>query len=478
MRRHIVLSFLQKHLQMLVSIASVMILSRLISPEETGVYSIGVAIAALTHAVRDFGVGNYLIKEVEITRLKINTAFTVSMIIALTLSVVLLAVSIPVARFYAKPEVASIVWITTIGLLISPFSTVNLALMLRKHRFVDMFKVSMSSVVINAVVAIALAWMGFGAKSLALGTLASSAMLVLVSNLLCDERGMYRFSLRHWQQISRFGMHMTVFGLTEQLGSRASDLIVGKLVGFSAVGLLSRSGTLITMVQDSILTSVMPVILTNMAEDTRKSGNVLPLILTSLQYLTVVLWPIFAVVALCSHDAVLVLFGQRWIEAAPFTTILCLGAAFTTLSTLTATVCNVTDRADLLSRYSTFNQALRVVLIAVGASTGGLHTVVLMLVAAEAIQCILAFFYARQATPLTLRHIVQQCWRSLAVTACVAAVIYGLERWMPYPPLVRLILVGVVAAAAWVASVFLLRHPARNEVRMLWFYVAARLRVA
>jgi O-antigen/teichoic acid export membrane protein len=262
------------------------------------------------------------------------------------------------------------------------------------------------------------------------------------------------------------------------LGSRASDLIVGKLVGFSAVGLLSRSGTLITMVQDSILTSVMPVILTNMAQDARKTGNVLPLILTSLQYLTVVLWPIFAVVALCSHDAVLVLFGQRWIEAAPYTTILCLGAAFTTLSTLTATVCNVTDRADLLSRYSTTNQGLRVLLVGFGASMGGLRTVVLMLVAAEMIQCMLAFFFVRQAAPVTLHQIVRQCWRSLAVTACVASVIYCLERWMPFPPLVRLILVGATAAGAWIAAVFLMRHPVRNEVRMLWTYVATRLRAA
>lgn len=478
MRRHIVLSFAQKHLQMLVSIASVMILSRLISPEETGVFSIGVAIAALTHAVRDFGVGNYLVKEAEITQPKVNTAFTVSLIIALILSVVLLAVSIPVARFYAKPEVASIIWITTLGLLISPFSTVNLALMLRKHRFGDMLKVSMASAVVNAVVAIALAWMGFGAKSLAFGALASSATLVLVSNLLCEETGLYRFSLSHWRHISRFGMHMTVFGLTEQLGSRASDLIVGKLVGFSAVGLLSRSGTLITMVQDSIQNSVMPVILTNMADDTRKTGSVLPLLLTSLQYLTVVLWPIFGVIALCSHDAVLVLFGQKWIEAAPFTSILCLGAAFAALSSITGTICNATDRADLLSRYSSINQGLRVLLISIGAATGSLRTIVMMLVAAEAIQCMLAYFYARQAAPVSLVQIVHYCWRSLAVTALVAAVIFFLERWMAYPPLVRLLAVGATAAVAWIAAVFVVRHPVRTEIRMLWSYIAARVRVA
>jgi O-antigen/teichoic acid export membrane protein len=474
-RRHIALTFVQKHLQMLVSIGSVMILSRLISPEETGIFSIGVAIAALTHAIRDFGVGNFLVKETEITALKVQTAFTISLMIAILLSIVLVAASFPVAAFYAKPEVATIIWITTLGLLISPFSTVNMALMLRKHRFGGMLKVSMASAITNAAVAIGLAWLGFGAKSLAFGALASSVVLVIVSNLLANEQGIYRFSLKHWRQISNFGMHMTVFGVTEQLGQRASDLIVGKLVGFTAVGLLSRSGTLITMVQDSIQNSVMPVILTNMAGDTRKSGDVMPLLLTSLQYLTVVLWPIFAVIALCAHDAVFVLFGPKWIEAAPFTSILCMGAAFAVLSSLTGTICNATDRADLLSRYSTFGQGMRVALIATGAVIGGLKSVVLMLVLAEGFQCILAYIYVRRTAPISVLQLARVCWRSLAVTALVSAIVFPVQL-LAAPSFLRLVLTAIAATIAWIAAVFIVRHPVAAEVRMLSGVIGARLR--
>lgn len=478
MRRHIAISFIQKHLQMVVGIASVMVLSRLISPEETGIFSIGVAIAALTHAVRDFGVGNYLIKEHEITQLKINTAFTVSFLIAAVLSIVLMAISLPVAAFYAKPEVATIIWITTGGLILSPFSTVNMALMLRKHQFSSMFKVSMSSAIVNAVVAIALAWMGFGAKSLALGAFASSAMLVLVSNLLCDEKKMYRFSLGHWKQISNFGMHMTVFGLTEQLGGRASDLIVGKLAGFAAVGLLSRAGSLLVMVQDSIQNSVMPVILTNMAADTRKSGDVLPLMLQSLKYLTVVMWPIYLVLAMSTHDAVSVLFGQKWVEAAPLTSIFCIGAAFSTVGSMTGTICNATNRADLLSRYSTYNQSIRIVFIAVGASTYGLLGVVWMLALGDAIQCVLAFHYVRKATSLTLPMVFHSCARSLVVAILVGVMVFPVAQMLHTAPALRLFLVGVSACIAWVAAVFIVRHPAAGEVRMLGGMLVARVRAA
>jgi O-antigen/teichoic acid export membrane protein len=478
MRRHIAISFIQKHLQMIVSIVSVMVLSRLISPEETGVFSIGVAIAALTHAVRDFGVGNFLIKEHEITGLKINTAFTVSFLIAAVLSLVLLAVSMPVAAFYAKPELASIIWITTGGLLLSPFSTVNMALMLRKHAFSDMFKVSMSSSIANAVVAIGLAWMGYGANSLAFGQLASSAVLVLVSNLLCNEKNMYRFSLSYWKQISNFGMHMTVFSLTEQLGGRASDLIVGKLAGFAAVGLLSRATSLLIMVQDSLQNSMMPVILTNMVADTRKSGDVRPLMLQSMKYLTVVMWPIYAVLALTSQDAVLVLFGQKWVAAAPLTTIFCLGAMFSTVASITGTICNATNRADLLSRYSTYYQTIRIVIVAIGAATYGLLGVVWMLALGDAIQATLAFYYVRKATPLTLSMVFRSCARSMLVAILVGLMVLPVATLLTVAPALRLLLEGLSACAAWVIAVFLVRHPAADEVRLAAGMLMARVRAA
>ena len=476
MRRNLLISFTQKHLQLLVSVASVIILSRLVSPEETGTFSIGVAIAALTHSVRDFGVGNFLIKETEINIDKIRTAFTVSFLIAAGLSVVLLVASVPVARFYGKSEIATIMWLTTLGLLISPLSTVNLALMLREGRFPDMFKVSILSAFANAIVSIGFAWRGMGAIALALGALASSVTLVVVSNLLMRDFAMYRLSLRYWRQLSRFGMHMTVSGVADQMGGRASDLIVGKLVGFSAVGLLSRSGTLISMVQDSMQSSVMPVILSSMAEDARKTGNVIPLLLKSLSYFSAVMWPILAMISIFAHDAIMILFGAKWREAAPFTSLLCLGAGFAVLNSLVTTICNVANKAYLLSRYSLTVQGLRIALIFIGALLGELYFVVGMLVLAEFLQCFVSYHVVRQAVSIDLAGVVGSCWRSLAATAIVIAVMAPLSSLLHYAPLVRLVVAGIVGVSAWVGAVIVVRHPIVSELQLIYGHIEARVR--
>lgn len=477
MRRYIVISFVQKHVQLLVSIASVMILSRLISPEETGIFSIGVAIAALTHAVRDFGVGNYVVKEAEITPAKTGTAFTVSLLIAVVLSLLLLGLSFPVAAFYAKAEVATVIWITTLGLLVSPLSTIPIALLLRDQRFADIFRVSIASAFANAVVAILFAWLGFGAKALALGQLASALTLALGANLILRNRGMYRLSLAHWRDVSNFGFHMTVSNLSEQLGQRASDLVVGKMVGFSAVGLLSRSGTLITMVQDSVQSAVMPVVLTSMLADIRKTGKVAPLLLKSLCLFTCLMWPVYAVISMFARDAVAVLFGAKWLEAAPYTSILCYGAALAVLSSLVSTTCNATNNAHFLSRYSPTVQGIRVALVTCGAIMGDLGLVVRMLVVAELLQCVLAYLIIRQVAAIQIGDVVRSCWRSLLVAVLVAAAMAPLQA-LDGPSALRLAIVAPSAALAWLGAVFITRHPMAQEVTHAYGVLALRMRAS
>ena len=474
MRRNLVISFLQRHIQLLVTISSVMILSRLVSPEETGVFSIGVAIAALTHVIRDFGVGNFLVKEAEISLAKIRTAFTVSLLIAVALTVVLLGISFPVAKFYNEPRAATVIWITTLGLLISPFSTIALTLLLRSQRFVDMFKVSISASIANAGVAILFGWLGYGAKALALGQLAQAVMLVIAANLILRDGSIYRFSLAYWRDISRFGFHMTVSGVSDQMGQRASDLVVGKLVGFSAVGLLSRSGTLVTMVQDSVL-SVMPVLLTTMSENARKSRAVAPMLLSSLGNLSGVMWPVYAVISMFSYDAISVLFGAKWLGAAPLTSVLCYGAAFAVLSALVNTTCNATNNAHLLSRYSPAVQGIRVLLVMLGAASGDLGTVVRLLVVAEILQATLAYFIFRRIAGIRFAQVVQHCWRSMVVAALVAGAVFPLHA-VDCAPLLRLLIVGATAALTWIAALYLTRHPLSAEISNAWGMLHLRMR--
>ncbi len=72
---------------------------------------------AIAEAIRELGSTAYLVQQKELTQSKIRTVFTVSLLVTLTMSIVLLVSSGPIARFYSVPELARYIQIIALWLL-------------------------------------------------------------------------------------------------------------------------------------------------------------------------------------------------------------------------------------------------------------------------------------------------------------------------------------------------------------------------
>ena len=74
-----------------------------------------------------------------------------------------------------------------------------------------------------------------------------------------------------------------------------------------------------------------------------------------------------------------------------------------------------------------------------------------MLILAEAIQCVLAYHYVRQAATISITKLLEHCWRSVAVTLIVAAAVLSIAIFSTYGPSSGSCY-RAVASAAWVAE--------------------------
>src|SRR4051794_9380109 len=79
LRSSIFVSFLDKYLQISLTLVTTVILSRILTPAEVGLFSVGIAIITITHVFRDFGIANYLVQETELTEARVSTAFSLSL---------------------------------------------------------------------------------------------------------------------------------------------------------------------------------------------------------------------------------------------------------------------------------------------------------------------------------------------------------------------------------------------------------------
>ena len=120
-RRALRFTTLATVLNFFLSFISVIVVSRLLKPEEIGVFSVAVSLVAYTLILRDFGVGQYFVQLKELTREHIRAGFTVMLLISWSIAALLLLARCPAASFYAHPGLAEIFSVLAFIFLILPF---------------------------------------------------------------------------------------------------------------------------------------------------------------------------------------------------------------------------------------------------------------------------------------------------------------------------------------------------------------------
>jgi len=61
-RRSLIFSFLDRYGTAVLNLVGTLLLARLLSPRDFGIYSVAISVVALVAVVRDFGVGNFLLQ--------------------------------------------------------------------------------------------------------------------------------------------------------------------------------------------------------------------------------------------------------------------------------------------------------------------------------------------------------------------------------------------------------------------------------
>lgn len=134
-RSALLFSFLDRYAALLIGIASSAVLARLLTPAEVGVYSVAAVLLALLSTVRDMGAGQYLVQKKELDREAIRAVWAVQLGVGLGLSLIVLAMAVPVARFYADPRLTPLMMVLALNYAVNPFGSITYAWLIREMRF-------------------------------------------------------------------------------------------------------------------------------------------------------------------------------------------------------------------------------------------------------------------------------------------------------------------------------------------------------
>ena len=316
-------SYLALPLQLL----GTMIISRLLTPAETGVFAVAAVFAAFASTFRDFGVAEYLIQEKELDSDKIRAALTVNIAVSWLMGLILFFGAPFAAVFYNSQGVGAVMRVQAFNFILIPFGAVTMANFRRLLDFRPIFIANLVANVTTFVVSIGCAYLGMSYMSMAWSSLAGVLVTVIVSVWFRPADFPRWPGVRHIGRVIHFGKFASGIYIFGQLGAGAPEMILGRLQGMVDVALYSRASGLIEIFNRTVMRAVMPVCLPYFAQSNREQGTVVDGYLKSMSYLTAIGWPFLAFVGIEAYAAIRIMYGVQWMDSVPLAQILCVAGA-------------------------------------------------------------------------------------------------------------------------------------------------------
>lgn len=468
-RRAVLFAFAQRYFSFALQLGTSVILARLLTPQETGIFSLAATAVAIGAIVREFGIGDYLVSQKELTPEKIRAAFTVTVAVAWIIALVIALAAYPLAALYNEPGVAQVMHILCLNFMLLPLGATTMALLVKELKFDTVFVIQAGSALVGAAVTVACALNGLSYTSPAWGSVASIVSTFVLLLLLQPHATRLRPGLRDLREVLKFGGTNTMSRMVEGVSTRADDFIISGMLGFHSSGILSKSNSLNAGFYTFFASAVVSVASPLLARARHAGHEIADDYGRVTLQIALVQWLFFGTMGICAQEIILLLFGEAWSEAIPILQI----GAIQGLIYAPFMLCT-----PVLTAYGAMNAQLRInlvfgVTLACCLMVGAMHSLVAaasLSVLAHIVRLMLLAKAAKALCGISTFKIVKRMGMTATIAVGAAAATF-LARLLAQSlgwPLVLNLGISVACGTLVCASMaIVLGHPAGSELKRI-----------
>jgi len=469
-RKALALSFLDRYSGLVIHTASSMVIARLLTPSQIGVYSVTMVLLGFVATFRDLGAGQYLVQNKALTEEKMRATWSVQLGLGLFFAALVLAAAAPVAGFYGEPQMVDIMLVLALNFAITPFSAYPYSWLVREMRFGSIAGMRFASALMHGATAIGLAWLGYGPISLAWANALSTVAAIVTVWLVARPSLPWKPIMRGIGDVISFGSKLTAASLLNTLAKGAPELLLGKLQNMTQAGLFSRGQGLVAMFQNLVLDAVNSVALPYFARQSREARDLGVSFLAAMELITGLGWAFFSAIALMAYPVIRILYGPQWDDAVDAARWLAVASAISTPAAICSSpligigAINDVIKTTLLTTIATLAAT------AAGALSG-LLALSQCLIAAAALTSALWMYTVRKHIPFTPGALLAAWGKSLLVAAGASAGSIAVILnwgWRPGDLFAATLIAGLGGALGALLMARLSGHQLWRETERLW----------
>ena len=434
-----------------IGILVTLILARFLEPSDYGLVAMMGVFLAVATSLMDSGFKEALIRIEDASRLDLNTAFYSNLALG-AFSYTLLFLSAPlISSFYNEPHLTILIRVAGVSILISSFYVVQSAVLNRALNFKAELQATMPAGIISGVVAVGLAYFGFGVWALILASILGAVTTTVLLWYIQGWRPAFVFSWRSFRNMYNFGYKLFLSGLLDTIFRNLYVVVIARFFTASVAGHYFFANKLKELVISQLVGTIQKVTYPALSSIQGDNNRLKAGYRNVIQVTTFILFPSILILAALAEPLFLFLLPDKWLPAVLYLQLMCIAGVMYPLHAVNLNILKVKGRSDLFLYLEIFKKILVVIVLFVSIRYGVVG-ILLGQIATSFLAYIPNSLFSARLINYSIREQITDFLPCLFLSGTVAAVIYIAEFILQWPYIAELMTLGLVAALLYIGG--------------------------
>lgn len=309
-------TFFGTMIRALIQFALLIVLTRLLSPEDFGDMALAEASVFLSCIFSRMGVGPFLVQRKEINERQIVAAFTISLISGVIFAAGLASITGLIENFFASEGLSTLVLVMAPSVFLMTIAAVPENLLMRQLSFRAVTLTDLAAYGIGyGIIGLVLALNGAGVWALVIAFVAQDLIKAVIMFWLIPPPRRLFINAIIFKDFWNFGCGYMLGSAFNQLAQQLDRVIAGRYLGAADLGFYARSHQLLVLPASlfgKVVERVLFPILSSIQSEQQRLANAFLRATATTALLTM---PFSAIVCILAPEIVALLFGAGWSDA-------------------------------------------------------------------------------------------------------------------------------------------------------------------
>lgn len=227
-----------------ISTIRIIILARIITPTQFGVFSIASITLSFLEILTETGINVFLVQERDRIDRFVNSAWIVSILRGIILSLIIFISTPFIVTFFKLSDLSRFLILISLVPLIRGFINPSIVKFQKELQFNKEFFLRFFIFIFDSVVSVTLALIWHDAISFVWGLVAGAIFEVILSFVFFRPLPLFKFEFNNAKTVLNHGKWVTAYGIFNYIAQNGDNIVVGKLLGSTPLGIYQMGYTI------------------------------------------------------------------------------------------------------------------------------------------------------------------------------------------------------------------------------------------